>query len=304
MYDLVILGAGPAGLAASAYALRKGIEFVTVTEALGGKGGERISFPGAAEHRVLRPEQLLADFRRELEYLAERHRRGRARQVVPREGGLVITVETDDGSHEIRTRSAVVATGTRLRRLGVPGELELAGRALGYSAVSYSHVLHGRDVFIYGDGRRSVDSALEVSRHARSVTVLLERVEGFRELYRHRLQKANNVTMLDDCSISGFGGEDFCRSVRLAYRNGEPREIEADAFFIELQPKPNSEMVADLAELDEHGFIVVDLWNRTSAPGVFAAGDVTAAGFEQSLVAVGEGVKALISAYSHLHWGL
>ncbi len=304
MYDLVILGAGPAGLAASAYATRKGIEFVTVAESLGGKGSERVAFPGPAEHRVVRPEQLLADFRRELEYLVERHRRGLARSVVPRERGLVITVETDDGSHEIEARSAVVATGTRLRRLGVPGELEYFGRGLGYSAVSYSHLLHGCDVVVHGDGRRSVDSALEVSRYARSVTVLLERVEGSRELYRNKLREASNVTMLDDCSIAGFDGDDFCRTVRLAYPSGELREIEADAFFVELQPEPNSEMVADLVELNEDGYIVVDLWNRTSAPGVFAAGDVTAAGFEQSLVAVGDGVKALISAYSHLNWGL
>ena len=300
MYDLVIVGAGPAGLAASAYAIRKNLEFLTVADTLGGKASERVEIPITSEHRVIRPDELLADFRRELEYLRDRYLAGTVAAISRHDGGYSLSIET--GGEPVRTesRSVLMATGARARRLGVPGERELAGRALGYSAVSYSHLLAGRTVFLYGDGRRGVDAALEVALHAQSVVLTLAPAAEGREHDRERLGEAKNITVLEGHTVESFHGDRYCRSVTLKSRTGETARVDADAFFLELRPMPNSGLAAGLAQLDEDGHIVVDTRNRTSADGLFAAGDVTSVGLEQSLVAIGEGVKALLSAYAQL----
>ncbi len=309
IYDLVILGAGPAGLAASVYAARKNLEFVTVAVTLGGRALQRVSIPDAPEHRATRADELVEAFRHELEYLHEHYRPTRALEVqrVPEEPRY--TIQTADGGEPIHTRAVIVATGTRVRRLAVPGEEEYLGRGLGYSTISYSHLLSGRSVFIYGDGPQAARAALEAARHAGSVTLAMQRGAELEALelqdaagrrYRDKLEQAGNLRIIYDCAVTAFEGDTHCRLAEIEHPEGGRERIEADACFLELRPEPNSEPVAGLAELDPHRYIVVDHRNRCSAPGMFAAGDVTAGAGAQSLVALGAGVSALLSAYEYV----
>ncbi len=302
MYDLVIIGAGPAGLSAAAYAIRKNLSFLVVSDSLGGKALYRVNIPGAAEHRVLRADQLVDGFRRELEYLKDSYCIGETTSVGTADQGYSLQVRTAAETKEVQARNVLVATGIRVRKLGVPGETEFSGRGLGYSALSYSHLLGGRRVFLYGDSQRTVDSALEAATHAESVILLLEQMGRYHDIYREKLAGVKNVTLYENRSVVGFGGDNYCRSVTLKDQNGATEDVPADAFFLELRPVANSEIVTDLVETDDHGHIVIDTRNRTSAAGIFAAGDVTTAGFEQSLVAIGEGAKALLSAYERITW--
>ncbi|TVR01348.1 MAG: hypothetical protein EA403_10575 [Spirochaetaceae bacterium] len=297
MYDLVILGGGPAGLAAAAYAIRKGISFLLVAEALGGKSMYRVTIPGATEHHVVRPEQLIAGFRRELEYLKDRLCIGTVTAVAAENGGYRVTATVDGATTEIQSRLLLVATGTSVRRLGVPGEREFAGRGLGYSTVSYSHLLRDRSIFLYGDSRRTVEAAMEAAGFARTIILLLEPLGKYHQIYRERIESVKNIVLLENRTIAAFRGEESCDLVELVTANGEREEYRADAFFVELSPTPNSAIAAHLVETDETGAIVVDTSNRTSADGIYAAGDVTNVGFEQIMVAIGEGTKALLSAY-------
>ena len=307
IYDLVILGAGPAGLAASVYAARKNLEFVTVAETLGGRATQRVSIPGVPEHRATRPDELVAAFRHELEYLHERYRQTEAAEVRRGEGETRYTLQTADGGEPIEARTVIVATGARVRRLGVPGEEKYLGRGLGYSAISYSHLLGGRSVFIYGDGPQAARAALEAARHAGSVTLAMQRdaasvpAQGaVGRQYRDKLEDTGNLRVLYDCAVTAFDGDTHCRAVEIERAEGGRERIEADACFLELCPEPNSEPAAGVAELDPDRYIVVDRGNRTSAAGVFAAGDVTAGAHAQSLSALGAGVSALLSAYEYL----
>lgn len=302
MYDLVIIGAGPAGLSAAAYAIRKNLSFLVIADSLGGKALYRVNIPGAAEHRVLRADQLVDGFRRELEYLKDSYCIGEAIAVRSENQAYALKAQTASQTKEVQARNILVATGTRVRRLGVPGETEFSGRGLGYSALSYSHLLAGRRVFLYGDSQRTVDSALEAATHAESVVLLLEQMGRYHEIYREKLAGVKNVTLFENRSVAAFGGDNYCRTVTLKDETGNTEELTADAFFLELRPDANSEIVADLVETDEHGHIMIDTRNRTSATGIFAAGDVTTAGYEQSLVAIGEGAKALLSAYERVTW--
>jgi NADH-dependent peroxiredoxin subunit F len=302
MYDLVIVGAGPAGLAAAAYAIRKNLSFLLIATAIGGKSLYRVTIPDANDHRVIRADQLIAGFRREIEYLKDRYRVGTVTSIVAIEGGYRIAASVDGKATEVQARLLIIASGTQTRQLGVPGEREFAGRGLGYSTVSYSHLLQDRSIFLYGDSRRTVESALEAAAHARTVILVLEPLGKYHEIYRERLDEIKNVVLLENRTITAFRGGDTCDSVELQTQTGEIEEYRADAFFLELSPTPNSAIVSDLVETDEYGHIVVDTSNRTSAEGIFAAGDVTTVGFEQIMVSIGEGTKALLSAYRQLFY--
>jgi thioredoxin reductase len=301
MHDLLILGAGPAGLAAASYALRKHLDVQLVTRDLGGKTNLRVEFPETQAHQVLRARELVHGFRNTVEYLSHAHTIASAKSVTAHDGKVDLEVAGDGGaSRTLSGRCLIVATGARPRPLRVPGETEFFGKALGYSSISYSHILAGRRVFLVGDSQRTVDDARELAWQAQEVVLLLHHAGRYESLYREQLAELDNVTLIEGMQVSEFRGGDFCEAAVLTDPEGSEEVIEADAFFVQLQPEPQSALVSEMVETDPEGRIVVDMRNRTTRPGVFAAGDVTNVGFEQILIALGEGSKAALSAYQYL----
>lgn len=301
MRDVIVLGAGPAGLAAANYLLRKRLDILVVSEDLGGKSAQSLVVPGALGIRVIRPTAIIENFRKSIEYLTHLHQSGHAEKVIRRDDGFSVTFRDESGKRKSDlSRSVIVATGTTPRYLNVPGEQEFAGRGLGYSSISYSHLLIGKKVFLVGDSQRTVDDALELAIQAREVVLLFEEGSRYREIFQEQLASIENVTVLDAERVTAFEGDDFARRAVVTSREGEPMVVEADAFFVQLQPEPNSGLVKGLVSTDEEDRIVVDMRNRTTLPGLLAAGDVTNVGFEQILVALGEGSKAALTAYQYL----
>jgi thioredoxin reductase len=298
MHDLLILGAGPAGLSAASYALRKQLDVMVVSRDFGGKTNLTVDIPGTQTHRVLRAHELVDSFKHTLEYLRHAHRRAIAGAVSTHEDYL--EVRTDDGEEPLAARALIVATGARPRPLGVPGESRLFGKGLGYSSISYSHLLAEKRVFLVGDSQRTVDDARELAFQAREVVLLLQEAGRYEELYREQLAELSNVTLIEGKTVAEFRGGEFCEAAVLRDRDGEPETIAADAFFVQLQPEAHSGLVSHIVETDPEGRIIVDTRNRTTRPGVFAAGDVTDVGFEQILIALGEGAKAGLSAYQYI----
>jgi alkyl hydroperoxide reductase subunit F len=302
MYDLIIVGGGPAGLAASAYALRKRLRVLLVAQNLGGKTAITVQFPQTESHRVIRADELVRSFRDNLEYLSHAYMLGKVTTVSPRGDSYDVAVRPreDQGEELLQSRAVLIATGMRHQPAGVPGETRFQGKALGYSSISYSHLLADRSVFLVGNSRRTVDAALELSTQARKVFLYLEHTGKYHDVYTERLADVANVELIDASALVEFRGNEFAKSVVLRRPDGETVSYEADAFFIQRQPTPNSEPVSGLVDADGDGRIIVDTRNRTSEPGIFAAGDVTTTGFEQILVALGEGAKAALTAYEHL----
>jgi thioredoxin reductase len=301
MHDLLILGAGPAGLAAASYALRKHLDVQLVSREIGGKTNLRVEFPGTQSHQVLRAHELVHGFRNTVEYLSHAHTIAAARAVTAHEGHVELELDTGGGGpNTLAGRCLIVATGARPRPLRVPGETQFFGKALGYSSISYSHLLAEKRVFLVGDSQRTVDDARELAWQAAEVVLLLQEAGRYEALYREQLAELSNVTLIEGMRVSEFRGGEFCEAALLTDAEGSEETIEADAFFVQLQPEPQSALVAGFVETDPEGRIVVDMRNRTTRPGVFAAGDVTNVGFEQILIALGEGSKATLSAYQYL----
>lgn len=299
MYDLSVIGGGPAGLAATIYAVRKGLEVVLVGGELGGKTALSFSLPGTDPAPVIHAHEQVADFRRQVGYLD--HVVAGARATAVEEDASGFAVALSDGT-SLSAGRLVVATGVRPNALGVPGEGRFFGRALGSSSLSYSHLLRERRVVIIGDSDRAIESALECAVQSAQVDLVLEPHAEYARGHLQLAEASERIAIYNSYHVVAFHGDDWARSVEICRgsqgcEDHPHKTIEADAFFVEREPHPNSDLVAQLVHRTPRGAIRIDATNATSNPRIFAAGDVTDVGVEQVLVALGEGARAALSAY-------
>ncbi len=296
MHELIILGGGPAGLTATVYAIRKRLDVLLITANLGGKTNLNLQLPFVERHQIITGREIVDRFAREVEYLEFARVFDRVERVEAIEGGFA--VHTRSGAcHE--AKALIVATGARGKLMNVPGEKEFMMRGLCYSAISYAHLFMDHDAVVIGDGGKALRGAAELAQIARQVYLVAPTHGELDSALGRKLRAADNVTILEGYQVREVKGDLYARSLVIT-RDGEQQELQADAIFVELGLEPHSNFVADLVELDENGRIKVDRANRTSRPGIFAAGDVTNVYAEQVLVAVGEGAKAALSAYEYL----
>lgn len=297
MYDLIILGGGPAGLTAAMYALRKRLNVLVVTKDLGGKTNYRLQLPDIEHHLVINGEEIVNKFASELEYLEFARVLDNAEKVD--KTNLGYRVRTHSG-HEYETRALIIATGANAQRLNVPGEKEYMMRGLCYSALSYAPLFIERDTVVIGDGGLALRAAAELATIARRVTLVAPTHGELGSRLGQRLRELPNVEIIEGQWADSVLGDDYARTLVITKPNGLTTELQAAVFFVELGLLPNTDAVKDLVALDAQGRIKIDTRNRTSASGVFAAGDVTDAYAEQVLIAIGEGAKAALSAYEYL----
>jgi alkyl hydroperoxide reductase subunit F len=297
MYDLIVIGGGPAGLTAAVYALRKRLNVLLVTRDLGGKTNYHLSLPWIEEYQVIRGLEIVNKFKSELEYLDFARHLEPVEKVLRK--GDTFVVKTSGGG-ELETQAVIIATGVRQLRLKVPGEKDYMMRGLCYSALSYAPLFIDRTTVVVGDGDLALRSAAELSTIAQRVYLVSAAGKPPASPLEHKLRAASNVTILEGHEVVEVKGDEYARSVVIKDPAGKLSELNADGTFIEMALIPNSQMVADLVELDDQGRIRVDCGNRTNVPGLFAAGDVTSGFAEQVLIAVGEGAKAALSAYEYL----
>lgn len=206
----------------------------------------------------------------------------------------------------VKAARLIVATGVKPQLLGVPGEKEFMGRALGTSALSYTHLLRDRTIVVAGNSNRALEAAMEAAQQAETVHLVLEPGATHSSTHLSLVEQQDNVTVHLEATIRQINGESFAQSitiekgVRVGSAQTPATTIEADAFFLEHEPHYNSAMVAHLVDTTASGAIQINERNETNHPRIFAAGDVTTVGVEQVLIALGEGARAGLSAYRHL----
>jgi len=297
MYDLIVVGGGPAGLTATIYAIRKRINVLMVSKDLGGKTNFRLALPWIEDYQVIRGLEVVNKFRSELEYLDYARHMEPVDKIKKSNDGFV--VETRGGG-ELETKAVIIATGAKQLRLNVPGEKEFMMRGLCYSALSYAPLFIDRTTVVVGSGDLAIRSAAELATIAERVYLISSSKNELSSIIGKKIMEKDNVTILEGHEVIEVKGDEFARSVIVKDPKGNISELQADATFIEMALIPNSQMAADLVELDDQGRILVDCANCTNLPGIYAAGDVTSGFAEQVLVAVGEGAKAALSAYEYL----
>ena len=298
MYDLIIIGGGPAGITAAATAINQRLETLIIAERWGGQTTYAMQLEEMEGRETITGETLLDAFRRQLDYLDFVRRFDTVTKMMPEEQHFVVDTERGDC---FEGRALIMATGARPERLNVPGEARLTGYGLSYSATTHAGLFLGKDVAVVGVGRRAQWAAADLAHKAHQVYLLAPESLPDTPLV-HKLRKMQSVEIAEGVAVKEVCGERFVDGIVVTTAEGEEpgeRRIPVHGVFVKLPRTPNSELVQAWVDCDRHGHIAVDVHCATSWPGVFAAGDVTLVS-EQALVHIGEGAKAAISAYHYL----
>ena len=296
--DLIIIGAGPAGLSAAIYAARMGLDVLVIEKNLA--GGLMLEIP-LIENYPGFPEGVSGQ---ELANLMVKQAKASGAEIKELEeaieldlSGDVKIVKTKKASYEART--ILIATGSSHRKLGVPGEEEFRGRGVSYCGLCDGPLFRGRRVLVVGGGNAAATTALFLSDLASEVFLVHRRdVLRAEEALVKRLAE-KGVKLILNSVVVAIEGDEVVRRVRLKnVRTGEEHSLELDGVFIQVGEVPNSELAARAGvKVDERGFIIVDERQRTNIPGVYAAGDVTNHPIKQVATAVSQGVVAAVNAY-------
>ncbi|GLU33690.1 alkyl hydroperoxide reductase subunit F [Trinickia caryophylli] len=300
VFDMLIVGGGPAGAAAAIYAARKGLATGVVAERFGGQVLDTMAIENFISVRETEgPKFAVALEEHVKHYEVDIMDTQRAEALVP---GRVNEVRLANGA-VLRAKTIVLATGARWREIGVPGEREYRNRGVAYCPHCDGPLFKGKRVAVVGGGNSGVEAAIDLAGIVREVT-LLEYGETLRadEVLQRKLRSLPNVTIVTRAQTTEIEG-DGSKLTAILYkdlRSGEAKRVELEGVFVQIGLVPNTEWLKGTVELSKHGEIVVDAKGATSVPGVFAAGDVTTVPFKQIVIAVGEGAKASLGAFDHL----
>lgn len=299
VYDVIIIGGGPAGLTAAVYCMRKGVSTAIVIKSVGGQMAETSSVENYMGYRYINGVDLVDKFREQVQQFSIAYDEGHG--VARIEGGPVKNVWLDDG-RKLATRALIIASGKSWRKLGVPGEKELTGRGVAYCTICDAPLFTGKHVVVAGGGNSGVESALDLAAVAGKVTVV-QMLDGLTadKILIEKLAAFNNVDYIFNSVITGVNGSDKLKSVSIKnLKDNTITEYDADGLFVEIGLDPNSLFARGVVDLNSYGEIEVDALCETSAQGIFAAGDVTSVRYKQIIIAAGEGAKAALSACEYI----
>jgi len=298
--DVVIIGAGPAGLAAAVYTGRARLNTLILEKGM--PGGQILltdfveNYPGFPEGVV--PLQLMDDFRKHAEKFGAKIETDEAKKIQ----------KQDDLWHvlgvkgEYPARAVIIATGSVYRKLGLPGEAKLTGRGVSYCATCDGAFFKDKEVAVVGGGDNALTEALFLTKFCRTVKVIHRR-DQLRavKILQERIFANDKTEVLWDSVVEEISGEDRFESITIKnVKDNKTSKLKLDGLFISIGMDSNSEFVKELVDLDEWGQIKVSQDMSTSQPGIFAAGDVTDACPEQMATAVGTGVAAALSVDEYL----
>ncbi len=300
VFDLLVVGGGPAGSAAAIYSARKGIRTGVVAERFGGQVLDTMGIENFISVKETEGPKLVAALEQHVKsYEVDVMNLQRAAALIP---GDVIEVQLESGAR-LKAKSVVIATGARWRELNVPGEKEYRNKGVAYCPHCDGPLFKGKRVSVVGGGNSGVEAAIDLAGIVGHVT-LLEFDSKLRadEVLQRKLRSLANVTIITDAlttEVTGDGNK--VNGMRYTDRkSGESKSIELEGIFVQIGLLPNTDWLKGTVALSNRGEIEVDAKGQTSVPGVFAAGDVTTVPYKQIIIAMGEGSKAALSAFDHL----
>ncbi len=300
-YDVIIIGAGAAGLSAGIYAARSGLSTAIIEEKLSGgttaDAPNVENYPGFSQITGADLAQKMTDHCKKTGVVF------RELEVVTALGlqGDTKTITTSRTTYE--AKSVIIATGSQYRTIGAKGEQEFKGRGVSYCGVCDGPLFKGKNVMVVGGGNSAAITALYLSGLAANVT-LVHRREVFRceEAYLKDIQTKANVKILWNSEIEEIKGTKLIETVVVRdVKTNQTTEIQVNAVFVQVGEAPNSQLAHQSGiDVDEHSYIKSDVRQHTNIPGVFAAGDVTDQPVKQIGTAVGQGITAALEAYAHI----
>lgn len=307
LYDVIVIGGGPAGVAAAVYSARKQMKTLLLTDSFGGQ-----SIVSGNIHNWIGEKEISGlDLAKKL----EAHVRAYPEMVEIKEGERATRVESyasqekracdfevTTGKSSYRGKTVIVASGARRRRLGVPGEDKFEGRGISFCSTCDAPLFKDKKVVVIGGGNAGLEAVIDLFPYASEIYLMEagDFLKGDSATIEQIKKNPKLTEVILNAQITEVIGEGMVSGIKYKV-SGQEKTLEVEGVFVEIGSIPNSEMVKDLVQVDEHGQIMINFqFARTSHPGIFAAGDVTNDPYKQNNISVGDGVRAALSAYNYL----
>jgi alkyl hydroperoxide reductase subunit F len=297
-YDVIVVGAGPAGTSAAIYSARKGQRVAIVAQKIGGQVTETVAIENMISVPQTTGQQLAAQLKTHINDYS----------IDVFENRLVRLIDIVDGIKQVHTSlgeileapALIVATGASWRKLNVPGESDYIGSGVAFCTHCDGPFYKNKKVVVVGGGNSGLEAAIDLASIATEVIVLeyMDELKGD-VILQNKLQSFSNVkvvTSAETLAVKGDGAK--VTGLQFKHRHtGVVADLSIDGVFVQIGLKANSQVVANVVETNRMGEILVDAHCRTAQPGIYAAGDVSVVPYKQIVIAMGEGAKAALSAF-------
>ncbi len=290
MYDTIIIGAGIAGLTSALYASRKNMKFEVLATIFGGQfmeSGEVLNYPGIVKTTGV-------DFAGKMQEQMKANNIKVKKETVKKidKKGKTFKITTDKGTYE--TKTIIVASGARPRKLGVPGEDKLSNKGVTYCAICDGPLFSGMDVAIVGGGDSALEAVDFMKNVAKKIYLVVKGKLTAHEYLQDNLKNIKNVEIIEG-ETKEVLGDKFVSGLKV-----DDKELKVSGVIVEIGRIPNTDAFKGFLETDEHNHINIDCTTKTSAKGIFAAGDCASGHEYQYVIAAGQGCMALLKASRYL----
>ena len=297
IYDVLIVGAGPAGLTAGVYCARKMLNTIIISENIGGQALESWAIENYMGYRMITGEDLMKKFEEQVRTLKMRLELDRVTSISKADDTFTLTTIS---KNTYKSKTLILAQGNRPKKLGVANEEQFLGRGLSICSTCDGPLYKGKRVAVAGGGNSAIQTAVEMSDITPSVSLIVRSTIRADPIYMKMLESKKNITLYLNTQITALHGDKFLSAITTKNADGEEKKIELDGVFIEIGWLPNTDILDGFVALNEKKEIIVDINCHTTVAGVFAAGDVTSVKNKQIIIASGDGAKAALEAHEYL----
>lgn len=304
LYDLIIIGGGPAAMSAGIYSARKKLKTLLIAKELGGQPNEAWQIENYLGFEEISGVDLAQKFIKHLKKFSADIKIKEREIVVEIKTGTTPIFEVKTKKETFETRAIIVAAGARPRKLNIPGEEKFQGRGVVYCATCDAPVFAGKTVAIAGSGNAGFSAALQLTKYAAQI-YLINKYPDLKKgdaAWVEKIFQSPLIKVLNNSIIEEIKGDKFVSSIIIKNSStGQTQEIETQGVFVEIGTSPDLHFLNELVKYNQKGEIIISAENNmSSCPGIFAAGDATNIPHKQIIIAAGEGAKAALSAYNYL----
>jgi len=299
MYEIIIVGGGPAGMAASVYAARKRLKTLLISGDIGGQVNWTSGVENYLGYQFIEGADLIGKFQQQVNQFPIDQKIGaKVAGIVKIDGGFEVAAESGE---KYQGKTVLLATGKRPRRLNVEGEKELTGRGVTYCATCDGPIFAGQKVAVIGGGNSAIEATLDMVKVAEYVDMVSVTPLTGDPIMIEKLADAKNLTIYTGYQTEKILGQGLTEGIVIKeIKTGKTEQLDITGIFVEIGLEPNSDMVRNLVKLNQNSEVPVNCSGETEIPGLYAAGDVTTVPEKQIVIAAGEGAKAALQADRYL----